>query len=156
MLIPITSHDSDTPEWALVELQGRIEPLHEVDLQETLQIGTLQLSKTVRQLFALGCRPTRLVDQETAIKFEEKLLHQPQPPCAAPCNCCVQNKDVVQLQIGYHILEGKKLPLKKPMAILETLKDANTPSSSSSPDNEPSSSGDSTYCKVGMSRCMSS
>lgn len=47
MLIPITSPDSDTPEWALVELQGRIEPLHEVDLQQSLHIGTLQLSKTV-------------------------------------------------------------------------------------------------------------
>lgn len=27
----------------------------------------------------------------------------------------------MQLQIGYHILEGKKVPLKKPMAILETI-----------------------------------
>jgi len=61
MLIPITSHDSDTPEWALVELQGRVEPLHEVDLQETLQIGTLQLSKTVRQLVVV------VVDQHSLL-----------------------------------------------------------------------------------------
>lgn len=32
---------------------------------------------------------------------------------------CMQNQDTVQLQIGYHMLEGKRVPLKKPMAILE-------------------------------------
>lgn len=47
MLIPITSADSEIQEWALVELQGRVEPMHETDLQQTLQVGTLQLSKTV-------------------------------------------------------------------------------------------------------------
>lgn len=30
-----------------------------------------------------------------------------------------QNPDVVQLTIGYHLLEGKRVPLKKPLAILD-------------------------------------
>lgn len=50
MLIPITPPDdgSDLQEWALVELQGRIEPMQETDLQQELRVGTMQLSKTVR------------------------------------------------------------------------------------------------------------
>jgi hypothetical protein len=50
MLIPITSPDdgSEVQEWALVELQGRIEPMQETDLQQELRVGTMQLSKTVR------------------------------------------------------------------------------------------------------------
>jgi hypothetical protein len=47
MLIPITSSDSDIPEWALVELQGRIEPMQETDIEQVLRVGTLQMSKTV-------------------------------------------------------------------------------------------------------------
>lgn len=49
MLIPLKtdSPDADIQEWALVELQGRIEPMQEADLQQALQVGTLQLSKTV-------------------------------------------------------------------------------------------------------------
>lgn len=37
MLIPITSPDSDIPEWALVELQGRIEPMQETDIEQVLR-----------------------------------------------------------------------------------------------------------------------
>jgi hypothetical protein len=47
MLIPITSPDAEMQEWALVELQGRIEPMYEEDLQQSLQVGTMQLLKTV-------------------------------------------------------------------------------------------------------------
>lgn len=63
----------------------------------------------------------------------------------------------MQLQIGYHILEGKRLPLKKPLAILETVQQHSTCEDiSSSPRSEcvngSSSSSDSsngsTYCKV--------
>lgn len=31
----------------------------------------------------------------------------------------MQNEAVVQLQIGYHVLEGKRMALKKPVAVLE-------------------------------------
>jgi hypothetical protein len=56
MLIPITSPDAEMQEWALVELQGRIEPMYEEDLQHSLQIGTMQLSKTVcDELSSLIC-----------------------------------------------------------------------------------------------------
>eukprot|EP00877_Chromochloris_zofingiensis_P000855 jgi/Chrzof1/10770/Cz05g11170.t1 len=48
------------------------------------------------------------------------------------------NKDVVQLTIGYHQLEGKRVPLKKPIAILE--KDNND------------SSGNTKYNVVGVVR----
>jgi hypothetical protein len=47
--------------------------------------------------------------------------------------CAPQNKDVVQLQVGYHVLEGKKVALKKPLAILESQQVTGSHSSSSSP-----------------------
>lgn len=57
MLIPLTSScdSGDVPEWALVELQGRIEPMQEVDLRQTLHIGTMQLSKTVSCCVGVQC-----------------------------------------------------------------------------------------------------
>jgi hypothetical protein len=36
---------------------------------------------------------------------------------------CMQNQDVVQLQVGYHVLEGKRMPLKKPMAIMDKVQE---------------------------------
>jgi hypothetical protein len=35
----------------------------------------------------------------------------------------MQNQDVVQLQVGYHVLEGKRMPLKKPMAIMDKVQE---------------------------------
>jgi hypothetical protein len=56
------------------------------------------------------------------------------------CTCCatrcVQNQDVVQLQIGYHVLEGKRMPLKKPMAIMDKVQELD------------SEGNDITVCKV--------
>ena len=40
-----------------------------------------------------------------------------------------QNKDVVQLVIGYHMLEGKKVAFRKPMALLQKEQDADSPES---------------------------
>lgn len=59
----------------------------------------------------------------------------------------LQNQDVVQLQIGYHVLEGKRMPLKKPMAILETQQATGMPSQAA--DGMDGSSG--SVCKVRVS-----
>jgi hypothetical protein len=48
MIIPLAASEYGIKEWALVELQGKIEPQQDVDLQESLTVGTMQLSKTVR------------------------------------------------------------------------------------------------------------
>lgn len=73
-----------------------------------------------------------------------------QPALSVPC--MLQNKDIVQLQVGYHVIEGKKVPLKKPMAILETVKQDSSAGSSDSSMNEgstqSSSSSSTTHCKV--------
>ncbi|WIA17318.1 hypothetical protein OEZ85_014183 [Tetradesmus obliquus] len=79
MIIPVAALEDGIQEWALVELQGKIEPQRDVDLQESLAVGTMQLSKA--------------------------------------------NQDVVQLQIGYHVLEGKRMPLKKPVAIMDKVQE---------------------------------
>jgi hypothetical protein len=51
----------------------------------------------------------------------------------------------VQLQVGYHIIEGKKMPLKKPMAILENVQHDSAAGSGEG------SSSSSTHCKVSRS-----
>lgn len=61
-----------------------------------------------------------------------------------------QNKDIVQLQIGYHILEGKKMALKKPLAIMETVQQDSSIGSASSEAGDGSQT--STCCKVRMRR----
>ena len=54
----------------------------------------------------------------------------------------------MQLQVGYHILEGRRVALKKPMAILETLKPDSQEQHGSSSSGSSSSSPSSTHCKV--------
>lgn len=49
MLIPISGPEGGLQEWALVELQGKIEPQRDVDLHESLVVGTMQLSASVSQ-----------------------------------------------------------------------------------------------------------
>ncbi|KAF8065937.1 Chtf8 [Scenedesmus sp. PABB004] len=75
MLVRVAGPDGAPPEWALVELQGKIEPQRPVEPGEALTVGALQLSAA--------------------------------------------NPDVVTLQVGYHVLEGRRVALKKPLAILE-------------------------------------
>ncbi len=94
MIVPIVSDIGGLSEWAMVEMQGHVESL---DGEDVTEIGTLQLSPTVRggrSLSAHGWSQARMT----------RLL---------------QDKDIVQLQIGYHLLEGKKVPLKKPFVMLE-------------------------------------
>lgn len=40
--------------------------------------------------------------------------------CTPPL--CLQDKNVVQLVIGYHQLEGKRVALKKPFVILDKVR----------------------------------
>jgi hypothetical protein len=49
----------------------------------------------------------------------------------------MQNQDVVQLQVGYHVLEGKRIPLKKPMAIMDKVQETDSEGNTQ------------TVCKVG-------
>lgn len=48
MIIPIVAEDGGLVEWAMVELQGRIEPQLELKPGAPLPVGTLQLSPAVR------------------------------------------------------------------------------------------------------------
>lgn len=49
MLIPIQCENAGIPEWALIELQGKIELQGDLSLHEdSLAVGTMQLNKTVR------------------------------------------------------------------------------------------------------------
>jgi hypothetical protein len=57
MIIPLAASDHGIKEWALVELQGKIEPQHDVDLQQSLAVGTMQLSKAVSNLHGLTTLP---------------------------------------------------------------------------------------------------
>eukprot|EP00967_Tisochrysis_lutea_P078054 scaffold106122_cov17-Tisochrysis_lutea.AAC.2 len=73
MLIPIKGYRDSVKEWALIELQGKIE-----------DVAGAELSNELGRLVAVQGQ-----------------------------------KDVVRLTVGYHQLEGKRLDLKKPFAILQ-------------------------------------
>ncbi len=118
MLIPLRGPDGGKlAEWALVELQGKIEPQRAVQLQESLVVGTLQLSQSVRRNDL--CRAA--AHWPPAPPLPASL--SPIPLAMTLLYCCIdaalQSQDVVVLQVGYHQLEGKRVPLKKPLAILE-------------------------------------
>lgn len=48
MLIPLVSSSGEVTEWALVELQGRVEQQLDIEPGAPLPVGTLQLSPAVR------------------------------------------------------------------------------------------------------------
>ena len=112
MIIQIQAEGSGCPEWAMIELQGEVIKTEgseaSLDPGEPLPIGTLSQGSTVRpscfdvagqQILLLGASPQEF------------------------CNCGMQ-ADSFHLTIGYHQLEGKRVPLKKPFAILETQHDS--------------------------------
>lgn len=58
MLIQIECEESGAKEWALIELQGKIEPQHGQDMEgPSLPVGTMQLSKTVSEARCRVRRP---------------------------------------------------------------------------------------------------
>ncbi|KAF5843339.1 chromosome transmission fidelity protein 8 [Dunaliella salina] len=73
MLIPVKGDKDNVKEWALIELQGKVE-----------DVAGAELSNELGRLVAVQGQ-----------------------------------KDVVRLTVGYHQLEGKRLDLKKPFAILQ-------------------------------------
>ena len=75
MLIPVCGPENgEVPEWAMVELQGRIE-----------QLGP---------------------EEEQELQRELGILHAD-----------AKDSDAVVLVVGYHRLEGKRIPFKKPFAV---------------------------------------
>jgi hypothetical protein len=153
MLVPLVCSSGEVVEWALVELQGKIEQQLDVEPGAPLPVGTLQLSSTVRAPRRAPCRahlrrrgarrvagggsssasaarparaPTlapaprrRAAGRALAVDAAPRSFAPPPPPAPLPNPASRQNKDVVVMQIGYHQIEGKKVPLKKPLAILE-------------------------------------
>lgn len=115
MLVPITS-DGAAPDgvrqWAMIELQGEVERKDGGSLEEAFDVGTLSVTSTVR----LPAPPPSTTPLPVALCWCSAATWpgDPQQNLAL----WLQG-DTVLLNIGYHQLEGKRLPLKKPLAVLE-------------------------------------
>lgn len=98
--IPITCASEGCPRWCLIELQGELE-VQEDNAATTYPVGTLCQSSFVSSLgrSSVHSKPTAQLD----------LSH----------TTCMQKGDALSLTVGNHQLEGKKVALKKPFAILD-------------------------------------
>jgi hypothetical protein len=103
----------EIPEYGLIELQGRIEQQHDVPPGEPLPVGTVVLSKTVRCL-----RGERGLLSPGA-RHHSRSLSPARPNQSTQQQPQQQHPDVVKITIGYHEIEGKRIALKRPLAILE-------------------------------------
>jgi hypothetical protein len=101
----------DIPEYGLIELQGRIEQQHEVPAGEPVPVGTVVLSNTVRWV-----PPCSSLSLSLSLLCPHLSSLTPPPSSKKPKQ---QHPDVVKITIGYHEIEGKRIALKRPLAILE-------------------------------------
>jgi hypothetical protein len=143
MLVRVcASEEGSPPEWALVELQGRIEYPGEADNDSYQRdIGMLQVVDQVRTVLWYG--------------FASCVVQIEAAGCTDPAPCCTPQKaGKVQLTIGYHLLEGKRVPLKKPFAVLEKVA-----TSEDTPTDPPTDTASATYnvraCKPSWSLACS-
>lgn len=113
------------PEWALVELQGELEPPAGSSGLD-FEAGTLTLSATVkeereiRESAGAGGRAKEGGSRSILRLFfffnlGPSLSLSPSRPPPFPS----QTPGAVELTVGIHLLEGSIVPLKKPFAVLE-------------------------------------
>lgn len=107
MLIPLSAAEGDAPpSWAMLEMQGELERKDGGTLEEAFDVGTLSLSSSV----SAGGTPHAWCSHD--------LLSLCLAPFNSPNHHCI-GQGVVLLTIGYHQLEGKRMELKKPFAVLD-------------------------------------
>ena len=121
MLIPISADPAQPDgvrQWAMIELQGEIERKDGGSLEEAFDVGTLSVSSSVSAPVGPGppSTPAPLWHPFNGAAPPRPARTHPRPPRLSPIPA---QGGSVFLTIGYHQLEGKRMPLKKPLAVLE-------------------------------------
>jgi len=106
----------EIPEYGLIELQGRIEQQHEVPAGEPVPVGTVVLSSTVRLCLRLSLSFCPHLSLSLSGSLQSA---QTRPPRTHDNTTTQQHADVVKIHIGYHEIEGKRIALQRPLAVLE-------------------------------------
>ena len=101
------SCDGGAAQWAMIELQGEVERKDGGTLAQAFDVGTMTASTSVSVQWGawLGARAPPLPGS----------AHRSSGPYLPAC--LLQGS--VVLNIGYHQLEGQRVALKKPLAVLE-------------------------------------
>ncbi len=118
-IIPVLC-DGECPEWTMIEMQGELERKGAIDPDQEFSVGQLRLSKTVSLLcHALWPSSHSLcMNRNSCPGRRQAFIGHCRASSFLSC-CLAQRADTVELTIGYHLLEGKMVDLKKPFAILE-------------------------------------
>lgn len=165
MLIPLSGPaDGQLREWALVELQGKIEPQGDADVTQGLVVGAMQLAQSVSAAsppaaaaatHACSASPCAAAAAHSPHRMPLKTAARAFPACRMllAWHHRQSGQELVQLQIGYHVLEGKRLPLKKPLAILEQQKGGCSSSEGGGGGGDDASSSGGVVCKASGRRC---
>lgn len=119
MLIPISSDEGSSRSWALIEMQGEVERKDGGTLEEAFDVGTLSVSSSVSRE---GCAPGRGAGLAAAAR--RQVAAAGTGASGAEPSRLHGLQGAVMLTIGYHQLEGKRMELKKPFAVLDRVADA--------------------------------
>ena len=111
MLIPISADQGAATAWAMLEMQGELERKDGGTLEEAFDVGTLSVSSSVS---ASGGSERRAA---CTAGEQRPAGHADDARCQWCCSLPMQG--AVMLTIGYHQLEGKRIELKKPFAVLD-------------------------------------
>lgn len=145
MLVPLTADEGSNRAWAMIEMQGELERKDGGTLDEAFDVGTLSVSSTVSawrgssgavaegpasqrhtQLVLLEVGMLTSARSASAADWQAKSsaghLAVPLPGSLTlpllPVLAHLPQGSVL-LTIGYHQLEGKRMELKKPFAVLD-------------------------------------
>lgn len=70
---------------------------------------------------ASDCKEWALLELQGVLEIQPSAQHLPLHALRIGSLCRGQHQDKYQLTIGYHVLEGKKIALKKPMLVLRKI-----------------------------------
>lgn len=121
MLVPLTADEGSSTPWAMIEMQGEVERKDGGSLDDAFDVGTLAVTSSVR-----GRRADRLrwaggqaAEGTSCSRHQQTGPPRVDIPAIPTLAAASLLQGAVLLTIGYHQLEGKRIELKKPFAVLD-------------------------------------
>lgn len=121
MLVRLSADEGAAATWAMIELQGEVERKDGGSMEEAFDVGTLAVTSSV----SCPDQVVRRGGERAAASACSAVACLPTSPSSPAAPLSVM-QGAVMLTIGYHQVEGKRMELKKPYAVLNRMRGGGT------------------------------